>query len=53
MQIRIPEWKKFGSGIEKIRIREKHPGFATLLLRQIYPQKRMATVFLSVKVTQV
>jgi hypothetical protein len=25
-------WKKFGSGMEKIRIRDKHPGSATLLL---------------------
>jgi hypothetical protein len=42
MQIRDPGWKKFGfgirdgeklgSGIEKIRIRDKHPGSATLLL---------------------
>jgi hypothetical protein len=27
-----PVWKKFGSGIEKIRIRDKHPGFATLIV---------------------
>ncbi len=26
-----PGWKKFGSGMEKIRIRDKHPGSATLL----------------------
>jgi hypothetical protein len=32
MQIRDPE-----SGMEKIRIRDKHPGSATLLLTQIYP----------------
>jgi hypothetical protein len=25
-----PGWKKFGSGMEKIRIRDKHPGSATL-----------------------
>ncbi len=25
-----PEWKKFGSGMEKSRIRDKHPGSATL-----------------------
>jgi hypothetical protein len=25
-----PRWKKFGSGMEKIRIRDKHPGSATL-----------------------
>jgi hypothetical protein len=28
MRIRDPEWKKFGSGIEKSRIRDKHPGSA-------------------------
>jgi hypothetical protein len=32
MQIRDPEWKKFGSGMEKTRIRDKHPGSATLPL---------------------
>jgi hypothetical protein len=26
-----PEWKKFRSVMEKIRIRNKHPGSATLL----------------------
>jgi hypothetical protein len=26
-----PGWKKFGSGMEKIRFRDKHPGSATLL----------------------
>jgi hypothetical protein len=26
-----PEWKKLGSGIEKIRIRDKHPGSAILV----------------------
>jgi hypothetical protein len=43
MRIRDSGWKKFGSGIqdgknsdpgsrmEKIRIRDKHPGYATLL----------------------
>ncbi len=30
MRIRDPGWKKFGSGMEKIRIRDKHPGYATL-----------------------
>jgi hypothetical protein len=32
MRIQDPEWKKFGSRVEKIRIRdpEKHPGSATL-----------------------
>jgi hypothetical protein len=25
-----PGWKKFGSGMEKNRIRDKHPGSATL-----------------------
>jgi hypothetical protein len=32
MRIRDPGWKKFGSGMEKIRIRYKHPGSATLVL---------------------
>jgi hypothetical protein len=31
MQALNPVWKKFGYGIEKIQIREKHPGSATLL----------------------
>jgi hypothetical protein len=26
-----PGWKKFGYGIENIRIRDKHPGSATLV----------------------
>jgi hypothetical protein len=26
-----PGWKKFGSGMEKSRIQDKHPGSATLL----------------------
>jgi hypothetical protein len=26
-----PGWKKFGSGMEKIRIRDKHLGYATLI----------------------
>ncbi len=30
MQIWDPGWKKFGSGMEKIRIRDKHLGSATL-----------------------
>ncbi len=32
IRIRNPGWKKFGSGsgMEKIRIRDKHPGSATL-----------------------
>jgi hypothetical protein len=30
MRIRDPEWKKFGSGMEKIRIRDKNPETATL-----------------------
>jgi hypothetical protein len=29
-----PGWKKFGSGMEKIRIRDKHPGSATLVQRK-------------------
>jgi hypothetical protein len=32
MRIWYPGWKKFEPGMEKIRIRNKHPGSATLLL---------------------
>jgi hypothetical protein len=32
MWIRYPGWKKFGSGMEKSRIGDKHPGSATLVL---------------------
>jgi hypothetical protein len=32
--IRDPVWKKFGSGMEKIQIRDFYPGSATLLARQ-------------------
>ncbi len=31
--IRDPGWKKFGSGMENIRIRDKHPGSAPLSLQ--------------------
>jgi hypothetical protein len=31
MWIRDPGWKKFGSGMEKIWIRDKYPGSATLI----------------------
>jgi hypothetical protein len=31
MRIRDPEWKKVGSRMEKIRIRDKQPGSATLM----------------------
>ncbi len=31
MRIRDPEWEKIGSGMEKIQIRDWHPGSATLL----------------------
>jgi hypothetical protein len=31
MRPRDPEWKKFGSGKEKIRIRDKHSGSTTLV----------------------
>jgi hypothetical protein len=33
MQIRVPGWEQFGSGMEKSRIRDKHPGSATLVFR--------------------
>jgi hypothetical protein len=32
MRIRDPGWRQLGSGIEKSRIRDKHPGSATLLV---------------------
>jgi hypothetical protein len=31
MRIRDPNWKKFGSGMEKTRIRNQHRGYATLI----------------------
>jgi hypothetical protein len=34
MRIRDPGWRQFGSGMEKSRIRDKHPGSATLQYRQ-------------------
>jgi hypothetical protein len=37
-----PGWKKFRSGMEKIRIREKHPGSATL--------KKSRAIFLKQKI---
>jgi hypothetical protein len=33
-QIRIREGNKFGSGMEKIQIRDKHPGSATMLTKR-------------------
>jgi hypothetical protein len=30
-----PGWKKFGSGLEKIRIRDIHPGSTTLVARTL------------------
>ncbi len=32
MRIRDPGWRLFGSGMEKSRIRDKHPGSATLVM---------------------
>jgi hypothetical protein len=32
MRIRDPGWRQFGSGMEKSRIRDKHPGSATLFV---------------------
>ncbi len=40
MWIRDPGWKKFGSGMEKSRIRDKNPGSATLF-KSILPDKKM------------
>jgi hypothetical protein len=39
MRIQEPGWKKFGSGREKIRIRDKNPGSATL-------QNKLGIIFL-------
>ena len=36
MRIRDPDWKKIGSGMDKNRIRHKHPGSATLLFAYRY-----------------
>jgi hypothetical protein len=38
MRIRNPGWKKFGSGFRdgKIRIRDKHPGSATLVVANLF-----------------
>jgi hypothetical protein len=35
MRIRDPGCKKLGSGMEKIRIRDKHPGSATLVIEML------------------
>ncbi len=36
--MRVPGWKKFGSGMEEIRIRDKHTGSATpsIIILQLY-----------------
>ena len=51
MQIRDPGWKKFGSGIEKTRIRDKHLGFG---IRDKHPGsatpvRRYSTVYVTLK----
>jgi hypothetical protein len=43
MRILGPGWRQFGSGMEKSRIRDKHPGSATLI-RKSYKQLRAETV---------
>jgi hypothetical protein len=35
MRIQDPGWEKFGSGMEKTWIRDKHPGSATLVTEEI------------------
>jgi hypothetical protein len=40
IRIRDLGWKKFGSEMEKIRIRDKHPGSATM----VYILARKATI---------
>ncbi len=37
MGIRDPEWRQFGSGMEKSWIRDKHPGSATLPSKVQHP----------------
>ncbi len=39
-----PVWEKFGSGVGKIRIRNKHPGSATLLLGVLFRVIRITVV---------
>ncbi len=46
MRIRGPGWRQFGSGMEKSRIRDKHPGSATLTEghRRSLPEEEDETV---------
>jgi hypothetical protein len=39
MQIQDLGWNKFGSGMEKIRIWDKHPGCETLLVGTVCSKK--------------
>jgi hypothetical protein len=41
-----PGWKKFVSGMEKIRIRDKHPGSATLANSLFKVSVKNAKIFL-------
>jgi len=40
MRIWDPGWKKFGSGMEKSRIRDEHPGSATLRICKPFKEPR-------------
>ncbi len=40
MRIRDPGWRQIGSGMEKIRIRDKHPGSATLFFWVMRPRNK-------------
>jgi hypothetical protein len=43
MRIRDPRWRQFGSGMEKSRIRDKHPGSATLPYQLIVDVARIVS----------
>jgi hypothetical protein len=44
MRIRDPGWRQFGSGMEKIRIRDKHPGSATLVTDGLGPNSERDSI---------
>ncbi len=51
MGILDPGWKKFGSGIEKIWIRDEHPGSATLVREETEGSIREAITRLNLTLT--
>jgi hypothetical protein len=44
MRIRDPGWRQFGSEMEKSRIRDKHPGSATLFFLPVNIRREKAQV---------